>query len=165
MNADSPIIMMVSRFMIPFIQLYGMYVYTHGEVGPGGGFQAGVIIAASFVLLGMVYGWDYGRSQLKEGISDLLAPTGALIYALIGLGALFAGGAFLEYAAYTSPDPHHVHLAHHVGLIGIELGVTITVTAAMATLYFEMSREADADADGLADNYPADRDPGDEGAR
>ena len=156
MSDNSPIIMTVSRFMIPFIQLYGMYVFAHGEVGPGGGFQAGVIIAASFVLLGLVYGWDYGRAQVPEGISDLLNPSGALLYGSVGVATMLFGGSFLEYAAFVDQThPHDVHLAHHLGLVVIELGVTITVTFAMVTLYFEMAHIDDKDLDGLVDNYPA----------
>lgn len=143
---DSPVLQMVSRFMLPFIQLYGLYVFAHGEVGPGGGFQAGVIIAASFVLISLVYGGKAGRAEVPEKVSDILNPSGALIYGLIGLGALIAGGRFLEYAAFVDQsDPHAVHTAHHLGLIGIEFGVTVTVAAAMITLYFEMSRSRPED--------------------
>ena len=149
---DSPVIRHIARFMVPFIQLYGVYVFAHGEVGPGGGFQAGVIIAASFVLIGLVYGWNAGREAIPEWLSDHLTPSGALLYGGIGFAAMVAGGAFLEYAAFVDQThPHAVHTAHHLGLVGIELGVTITVTAAMITLFFEIARVDDWNADGLPD--------------
>lgn len=145
--ADATILRTVVRFMVPFIQLFGLYTYAHGESSPGGGFQGGVIIAASFVLLALVNGWRYGRDAAPESTSDLLAPAGVLVYGLTGFGALLFGGAFLEYAAYVDQtDPHAVHLAHHLGLVSIELGVTLTVSAAMVTLYFEMARPDDAPA-------------------
>lgn len=149
---DSPVIRKVSRFMVPFIQLYGLYVFAHGEVGPGGGFQAGVIIASSFVLITLIYGWDAGRAAAPQEITDLLSPAGALLYGSIGFAAMIAGGAFLEYAAFVDQtDAHAVHTAHHLGLVGIELGVTVTVTAAMITLFFEMARFDDWNKDGLPD--------------
>ena len=133
----SPVVRFISRRMVPFILLYGLYVVGHGEDGPGGGFQGGVIIAAAYVLLGLSEGWYAGRRAVPQGFSDSMMPMGALFFAGIGFGAFLAGGAFLQYAAYA---PEHAHTAHHFGLIGIEVGVTITVAGSMVTLFFEMAR-------------------------
>ena len=147
---DSIVIRYLALRAAPFVQLYALYVLGHGEDGPGGGFQGGVIFAASFVLMALAQGWGFGRSQASQAVTDLLAPTGALLYAGIGFVCLLAGGAFLQYGALAgSDDPHAQHTARHFGLIGIELGVMITVTASMITLYFDMSRPiADEDAAG-----------------
>ena len=50
------ILRVVSKALFPFVLLFGLYVQFHGDFGPGGGFQAGVIFAAGFVLYGLVYG-------------------------------------------------------------------------------------------------------------
>ncbi len=141
----SLIINYVARRTVPFIQLYALYVLGHGEDGPGGGFQGGVIFASSFILLALAYGYRRGRSACREGVADILAPTGCIVYAGIGLICFLLGGAFLQYEAFVGPDASHAarHHAHHFGLMGIELGVMLTVTASMVTLFFEMARPAD----------------------
>lgn len=140
----SPIVRWVARPMVPFIQVYALYVLGHGEDGPGGGFQGGVIFAASIVLLALTEGWSFGRKEVRQGVADGLAPFGCLLYAGIGAACMLAGGAFLEYGKLAgSNDPIAVNHWHHYGLIGIEVGVMITVTAAMLTLFFEMSRPED----------------------
>ncbi len=141
-ETPSLIVRYVARRAVPFIQLYALYVLGHGEDGPGGGFQGGVIFASSFVLLALAYGWGQGRKHVPEKLFDLLAPAGCLLYAGIGFVALLVGGAFLQYEAFVGEGADHAtkHHAHHFGLIGIELGVMLTVTASMVILFFEMSR-------------------------
>ncbi len=153
----SLIVSYVGRRAIPFIQLYALYVLGHGEDGPGGGFQGGVIFASSFVLLVLIAGWARARKDAPESIVDPLTATGCLLYAGIGFICILLGGAYLEYEAFaganaTAAAKQH---AHHFALIGIELGVMITVTASMVTLYFEMSRppeERNAPEDGSGDS-------------
>jgi len=140
-HTGSLVVRFIARRSTPFILLFALYVVAHGEDGPGGGFQGGVIFAAAFVLVALAEGWGTGRERMPEPVSDVLMPTGALIYAGIGLVALLLGGAFLEYAALAvGGDAHARHAAHHFGLIGIEIGVTITVAGSMVTLFFEMAR-------------------------
>lgn len=140
MRTESLIVRYVARRTVPFIQLFALYVLGHGEDGPGGGFQGGVIFAASWVLLALAYGWPFGRHQIRQGTADVLAPTGALIYSGIGAACLLMGGAFLDYRALAGGNHEAEHLANHLGLIGIEAGVMITVTSAMAILFFEMAK-------------------------
>lgn len=146
-STDSLIIRYIARCSVPFIQLYALYVLGHGEDGPGGGFQGGVIFASSFVLLGLANGWGYGRRAAPSKVLDVLLPIGCMIYVGIGLVALLMGGMFLEYGALArSDDPLAQQHWHHYGLIIIEIGVLTTVAAAMATLFFEMSRPPKAQA-------------------
>ena len=167
MHTPSPILRYVARPAVPFIQLYALYVLGHGEDGPGGGFQGGVIFAASFVLLALTEGWPFGRKRARQGIVDWLMPTGCLLYAGIGVLCMLSGGAFLAYGSLAqSTDPHAINHFHHYGLIGIEVGVMITVTASMITLFFEMSRPDDDELlafEDIADEQianPADADIG-----
>ena len=140
-HTESLVVRFIARRSSPFIMLFALYVVAHGEDGPGGGFQGGVIFAAAFILVALAEGWGQGRSRMPEPVSDVLMPTGALLYAGIGFAALLLGGAFLQYGALAVGGDHHAeHLAHHLGLIGIEIGVTITVAGSMVTLFFEMAR-------------------------
>ena len=152
MRTDSVVIRYLALRATPFIQLYALYVLGHGEDGPGGGFQGGVIFSASFVLMALAYGWPFGRKQVNEKVADLLAPMGALVYAGIGFACIFAGGMFLQYDAFANPaSQESIHYAHHFGLMGIEAGVMITVASSMAVLFFEMARPAHVEAEMMQD--------------
>lgn len=145
MKTPSLVVRYIAHRAVPFIQLYALYVLGHGEDGPGGGFQGGVIFAASFILIMLVFGYERGRREAPQKLMDLLAPAGAMVYAGVGLLCLALGGAFLGYDALVpaDADAHTRHLAHHFGLMGIEFGVMLTVTASMVTLFFEMARPDD----------------------
>lgn len=127
----------IARLLIPFIQLFGLYVIAHGEIGPGGGFQGGVIIGSSVILYVIAFGIEDGRKWVSQKVSDLLNSTGVLLFGGIGLLCILAGGMYLEYAKLLPWDPK---LASHLGIYGIEIGIGITVTAVMITLFFETAR-------------------------
>lgn len=120
----------VSRHLLPFILLFALYVQFHGDFGPGGGFQAGVIFAAGLVLYGLVEGLDALKRAVPPRLVESLTALGVLLYGGVGIWTLFLGGQFLEYKAI---DPHH---GEHYGLLLIEGGVGITVTAAMTTIFY-----------------------------
>ena len=164
MKTPSLVVRYIAHRAVPFIQLYALYVLGHGEDGPGGGFQGGVIFAASFVLIALAFGYERGRKEAPQSLMDILSPTGAMLYAGIGLLCVVLGGAFLGYDALVGSieDPHTRHLAHHFGLMGIELGVMLTVTASMVTLFFEISRPDDPAQ--RAEDHAPELDPGGEAA-
>jgi len=140
------VIRTVSRGLIPFIQLFALYVVAHGDLSPGGGFQGGVIFGASVILYVLAFGMPEGRKRISEKMSDILTSTGVLIFAGIGVMCLFAGGAFLEYNALAiwSDHPEYAkHHASHLGIYGIEIGVGITVAAVMITIFFETAGHYD----------------------
>jgi multicomponent Na+:H+ antiporter subunit B len=120
----------VSRLLIPFILLFALYVQFHGDFGPGGGFQAGVIFAAGLVLYGLVYGLDALKRAVPPRLIEVLAAGGVMLYGAVGLVTISMGGQFLEYKVL---DPHH---GEHWGLLLIEGGVGITVTAAMTAIFY-----------------------------
>lgn len=140
------VIRTVSKALVPFIQLFALYVVAHGGVSPGGGFQGGVIFASSIIIYVLAFGMPEGRKRISEKMSDTLNSTGALLFAAIGVLCLFAGGAFLEYNALASwsDNPEQVkHIASHFGIYSIEIGVGITVAAVMITIFFETARQDD----------------------
>lgn len=134
------IIRKVSAFLIPFIQLYALYVLAHGELGPGGGFQAGALFGASIILYVICFGYDAGRKRIRQKTGDTLNSVGVLIYAGVGVLCLLAGGMFLEYTALPLGSKK---LASSLGVFGIEIGVAITVATVMITIFFETARHDD----------------------
>ena len=101
--SQQTLIRVVAKLSIPFILMLGIYVILHGELGPGGGFQGGVILAAGLILYGLVFGADELRKRIPVTVLDSCMALGALIYAGTGLASLLAGGTFLDYGMLT-PD-------------------------------------------------------------
>jgi len=120
------------RYMIPFILVYGVYVLIHGEESPGGGFQAGALFGIAFALVRLVQG-EEASFYISATRAVVLAGMGTLIYGLVGLSSLFFNGKFLEYGILplTMPGPQR----HALGILGIEIGVTLCVMATIITIF------------------------------
>ena len=113
------------RILVPFTLVYGVYVLTHGELSPGGGFQAGALLAVGIVLARLIQGEDT-NFNVSGTTAVMLAGVGAFIYALAGFLPLFAGAQFLDYS-FLPFKAAEVNETHALGILMIEIGVTITV--------------------------------------
>ncbi|QDV67829.1 Na(+)/H(+) antiporter subunit B [Rosistilla carotiformis] len=132
-----PIIRVVTKLLIPYILLFGFYVQFHGDFGPGGGFQAGVILAAALILYGLVFGLQAVQRVVPAWAVEKMMAMGVLIYAGTGITTILLGGKFLDYEVLD----HHLLpgiLPHgqHLGIFVVELGVGITVTAVMTMIFY-----------------------------
>jgi len=134
---DQIVLRVVAKFLIPFIILFGLYVITHGEIGPGGGFQGGAIVAAAFILYGIVYGRDALERILPHRLCDAIAAFGVLLYAGVGTACILAGGYFLDFAALFPGW-------NALGLSLVEYGVGITVCAVMITIFNKITEPEDS---------------------
>jgi multicomponent Na+:H+ antiporter subunit B len=148
--SEMVVVRVVSKAFIPFILLFALYVQFHGDFGPGGGFQAGVIFGAGLILYGLVFGLeDLKRVAPAWAIESTLA-LGVLLYGGVGVAGLVLGGQFLEYnvldahyhlqmasgaLAQTSLHPPNGH-GQHLGLLLIEAGVGIAVSSAMTLIFY-----------------------------
>ena len=121
----------VGRMLIPFIFLFGLYVQFHGEYGPGGGFQAGAILAAAIILYSLLEGEAQALRALPMSVLKWLVAGGALLYGAVGVAGMLLGGNFLDYSVLAS-DPV---AGQQIGIILIELGVGITVTGVLLCVY------------------------------
>lgn len=126
------VIQIVIKLLIPFIMLFALYVQFHGDFGPGGGFQAGVIFAAAFILHGLIFGVDRTRRVLTPSNLRAYMSLGVLIYAGTGLVSIFKGGNYLDYDVLAH-DPIH---GQHYGILLVEFGVGLTVAAVMISLFY-----------------------------
>ena len=137
------VLRIVAKLLIPLIMLFALYVQFHGDFGPGGGFQAGVIFAAAFILYGLIFGLEDVKKVIPPGAVRIMIASGVLLYGGVGVAALIMGGNFLDYSV-LSHDPVH---GQHLGILIIELGVGITVAAAMITIYFYFAGRNSTDND------------------
>ncbi len=125
------VLRVVSKFIIPFVLLFGLYVQWHGDFGPGGGFQAGVIFAAGFILYGLIYGVGLVRQVLPARVTRGLLVIGVLLYSFVGIFGILFGGNFLDYNVLAAKPL----VGQHIGVLLVELGVGITVAASMITIF------------------------------
>jgi multicomponent Na+:H+ antiporter subunit B len=126
------VVRVIVKLLVPFVLLFGLYVQMHGDFGPGGGFQAGVIVATGFIVYALVFGVSSTLRAVPLSVLIALVSFGLILYAGVGFAALFAGGEFLNYSAF---DPAHPQHGQHLGIVLIELGVGITVAAVMLTIF------------------------------
>ena len=131
------VLRVVAKVLIAPIMLYALYVQFHGEYGPGGGFQAGVIFAVGFILYGLVFGLEAVRKVASHDLVQLLSAVGVLVYGCIGLLSLAEGKNFLDYSALAG-DPVS---GQHIGIIIIELGVGMTVASVMIMVFYLFSAQ------------------------
>jgi multicomponent Na+:H+ antiporter subunit B len=122
----------VARIVVPVIMLFGLYVQFHGEYSPGGGFQAGVIFAASIILYALVFGLHAARRVIPPRVLNWLPAAGVLIFGGVGLLTMALGGNYLDYNVLAA-DPQ---TAQQRGIIMIEVGVGVTVASVMLLIYF-----------------------------
>ncbi|MDH3980125.1 MAG: DUF4040 domain-containing protein [Gammaproteobacteria bacterium] len=126
------VLRVVAKILIPFVLLFALYVQFHGDFGPGGGFQAGVIFAAAFILYTLIFGLAAARAVASPGVLRVLSALGVLLFAGVGLAGIFAGGDFLDYGVLAS----HPVAGQHLGILLIELGVGTTVAAVMIMIFY-----------------------------
>jgi len=138
---DDVIIQTVCRILIPFIQIFGLYVIAHGHSSPGGGFQGGVILGASFILLCLSYDIKEMKRRLSRKRAILFSALGVIIYAGIGLLCLLFDGNYLDYGRLHRILPVDPVGARSMGILGIEIGVGITVMAVMVTIFIDLASE------------------------
>jgi multicomponent Na+:H+ antiporter subunit B len=129
---DRVILRVAAKILIPYILLFSLYVQFHGDFGPGGGFQAGVIAAAGFVLYGLIYGLPGLREVLPTGVVSFCAGAGVLLFAGVGVVTMVLGGKFLDYGVIAA-DPEH---GQEYGILLVELGVFITVFGVMVSIFY-----------------------------
>ena len=126
------VLRVVGKMLIPFILLFALYVQFHGDFGPGGGFQAGVILAAAVIFYALIFGLPDTRKVVPEPLVESMMAAGVLIYAGVGVAGLLLGGNYLDYFVLDS-DPVH---GQHRGIFWVEVGVATTVSGIMLKIFY-----------------------------
>jgi len=125
-----PVVGIVSRMLIPYILLFAFYTQFHGDYGPGGGFQAGVIAAAAVILYALTHKNTDSRGVFKPAVLEIVMAVGVLLYGGVGIVSMLKGGEFLNYNVLEH-DPVH---GQHLGILLVELGVGLAVFSVMVTI-------------------------------
>ncbi|RPI45691.1 MAG: Na(+)/H(+) antiporter subunit B [Betaproteobacteria bacterium] len=126
------VLRVVAKLLIPFIAMFAAYVQFHGDFGPGGGFQAGVIAAAAVIFFTLIFGLQRTRELVPDWIVETMVAAGVLLYASVGLAGIVLGGNYLDYFVLgaTSVD------GQHRGIFWVEIGVAVTVCGVMLKVFY-----------------------------
>ena len=121
-----------TKLILPFILLFAFYVQLHGDYGPGGGFQAGIIVSATVILMTITFGLRAAKCIAPQEIVERMVPLGILIFAGTGVLGLITGGNYLDYSHFAHEPVH----GHHIGILMVEAGVLVTVAGTMIALFY-----------------------------
>jgi multicomponent Na+:H+ antiporter subunit B len=138
-TSDDIIIKTLARVLVPFILLYALYVIMHGHHSPGGGFQGGVIMGASLVLLVITHGLKETQKRMSEKSVAIFSSLGVLIYAGIGVLCLILLGNFLDYSKLAKLLNVPLAQARSLGILGVEIGVGLAVMAVMFSIFYNIA--------------------------
>ncbi len=142
---ESLIIQTAVRLMVPFIQLFGLYVIVHGHYSPGGGFQGGVILGASFVALALAFDQKFSMRLMSERANGVFGNLGALIFTGTAVLCALFGGLFLDYSALDKLIPLGPIEWRSFGIFVIEVGVGLAVMSIMVSLFWDLGSNGDMD--------------------
>ena len=126
------VLRVISKLFIPFMLLFALYVHFHGELGPGGGFQAGVIGAAAVIFYALIFGLPGARRLMPDRVVETMVAAGVLIFAGVGVAGLLLGGNYLDYFVLDR-DPVH---GQERGIFWVEVGVAVTVSGVMLKIFY-----------------------------
>ena len=129
---ENIILRIIAKLLIPMIILFAFYVQFHGDYSPGGGFQAGVIFSAAFILYALIFGVDIAEEVISIPVLRIIASLGVLLYAGTGVAGLIYGGEFLNYSVLAETPKS----GQHIGIILVELGVGMTVSSVMLLIFY-----------------------------
>ena len=135
MHEQHLVLRIVSKMLIPFILLFAFYVQFHGDFGPGGGFQAGVIFASAIFLYAMIFGMNTAHRVINQTFIQILAAIGVLLYGSVGIVSILNGKEFFDYSVLAGEPT----AGQHLGILLIELGVGITVASVMIIIFFNFA--------------------------
>jgi multicomponent Na+:H+ antiporter subunit B len=132
------ILRVATKFILPLMLLFALYVQFHGDYGPGGGFQAGVIASATIILYGLIYGLPAALRMVPAAVVETLIPLGVLIYTSVGIAGMLTGGNFLYYSRLAHDQVH----GQEWGVFLVEAGVFVTVFSTMLAIFYAFAGRA-----------------------
>lgn len=141
-GSSSPIILLLSRVLSPYIMLFGMYVIFHGHYSPGGGFQGGALLASSILLIRIAMDEKVHQLHFNRSYGIPLGALGVLIFFGVGFIALIMGGHFLDYSLLPFPGMITAELRFY-GILFIEVGVGLAVMTILVAIYDNLIDEDD----------------------
>ena len=136
------VLRVITKLFFPVILIFGLYVQFHGDYGPGGGFQAGVIVAAAMILYTLVFGFENATRVAPPGVLRACSAAGVLIYLGTGIANMLLGADLLDYGSFVPEHPSH---GEHYGILAVELGVGLAVAATLLLIFFALAGRSESE--------------------
>lgn len=128
------VLRVMTKLVVPFIIVFGLYVHFHADFGPGGGFQGGVIVAGGVILYAIVCGVYPAKRAFPPRVAHAMAPLGVVIFAVAGLPAMFFNENYLNYSVLGPTS----YKGQHYGVIWVEVGVIVAVAGSMISIFYAL---------------------------
>ncbi len=135
----SVIVKTVTRWLVGFIFLFGLYVALYGHISPGGGFPGGVIIACTFILITLAAGKEFSLRILSLDSTSMLDSLGAFLFLFIGLCGITYGGVFLANFLPLG-TPFHLDSAGTIVFSNLAIGIKVGAAVFAAFMLLSMFR-------------------------
>ena len=126
------VLRVLGKLLIPFVLLFALYVQFHGDFGPGGGFQAGVITAAAVIFYAIIFGLPAARRFAPDRVVESMIGAGVLVYGGVGVFGILLGGNYLDYFVLAHDTVH----GQERGIFWVEVGVALTVSGVMTKVFY-----------------------------
>ena len=138
---DDLFVRVITKMILPFIQLYGLYVIIHGHLSPGGAFSGGAIYASSLVLYTLAYGLEKGQKRLSHNTSAIFESGGILFFIFFGFLGIVLGHSFLtnRQAGFSMGNLGQVLSGGLIPVVTFVLGIKVMST--VVTLFHNMLEE------------------------
>lgn len=131
MTRQSPIIRVIARFAVPLTLLIAVRIFLQGHDEPGGGFIAGVLLAAA----GAMYMLAFGTRRAARVPWWRIGVVGLLLSVLTGTVPLAYGRAYMDNTIL------HLGSYHLPTATFFDLGVLLIVLGTLMTIFIELSLE------------------------
>lgn len=127
------VLRVIAKLLLPFVIVFGFYVHFHAEYSPGGGFQAGVVVAGGVILYALIFGLGPAIRIVPVRAVELIVSAGAFIFLAVGVVTMLFGGNYLDYYALPIADPI---ISQQVGIVLVEVGVLAAVAGAALAIFY-----------------------------
>ena len=132
------IVRVIARLVVPFIQLYGVYVIFNGHISPGGGFAGGAILGSSMLLFALAFNLEGGSKKISHDASTLLESGGALWFGILGLIGIILGSNYLSNADAGFPLGTAGNLFSSGLIFLATLAIGVKVASTVITLFYNL---------------------------
>jgi multicomponent Na+:H+ antiporter subunit B len=135
------IVKSITRIIVPFAQVYGIFIILHGHVSPGGGFSGGALIGTSLILYTLVFGIHKGEKKFSHRASEFAESGGIFLYVVVGLIGMIFAGRFLTNlsAGFPAGSPGELLSGGMIPILMIGIGIKVAST--IITLFHVLVEE------------------------
>jgi len=138
---DDKLLKTITRLVIPFIEVYGIFIILNGHLSPGGGFSGGALLGTSLILYTLVFGVKKSEKKFSPRVSVILESGGVLLIIGVGIFGMIMTGFFLsnKAAGFNIGEFGSLFSGGFIPLLMIAIGLKVAST--FITLFHSVIEE------------------------